>query len=82
MLDTNDLTLGIRQAQEDINSYYIIGYYSKNDAPTTASIRRIEVKLVEQDISAPSSITATATTPTSSSRSSTPPTRSASLKKR
>ncbi len=28
MLDTNDLTMGIRQAQEDINSYYIIGYYS------------------------------------------------------
>ena len=26
MLDTNDLTMGIRQAQDDINSYYIVGY--------------------------------------------------------
>jgi len=29
MLDTNDLTMGIRQAQEDIKSYYILGYYSQ-----------------------------------------------------
>src|SRR5882672_4999404 len=26
LLDSNDLSLGIRQAQQDINSYYIIGY--------------------------------------------------------
>ena len=26
--------MGIRQAQEDINSYYIVGYYSKNAATT------------------------------------------------
>src|SRR5712672_2435775 len=32
LLDSNDLTLGIRQAQEDIRSYYIIGYYSSNSA--------------------------------------------------
>ena len=32
LLDNNDLSLGIRQAQKDINSYYIIGYYSANGA--------------------------------------------------
>ncbi len=45
MLDTNDLTMGIRQAQEDINSYYIIGYYSKNDAED-GKFRRIKVNLL------------------------------------
>ena len=47
MLDTNDLTMGIRQAQEDINSYYIIGYSPKNSADD-GKIRRIEVKLVNK----------------------------------
>ncbi len=31
LLDNNDLTMGIRQAQSDINSYYIVGYYSTNE---------------------------------------------------
>jgi len=31
LLDNNDLALGIQQAQKDISSYYIIGYYSSND---------------------------------------------------
>jgi VWFA-related protein len=31
LLDNNDLALGIQQAQKDISSYYIIGYYSTND---------------------------------------------------
>jgi VWFA-related protein len=31
LLDNNDLSLGIVQAQKDISSYYIIGYYSTND---------------------------------------------------
>ncbi len=51
MLDTNDLTMGIRQAQEDINSYYIVGYYSKNNA-TDGKYRRIEIKLVSKDLNA------------------------------
>ena len=44
LLDSNDLTLGIRQAQEDIRSYYIIGYYSSN-AATDGKYRRVQVKL-------------------------------------
>jgi len=31
LLDNNDLSLGIVQAQKDISSYYIVGYYSSND---------------------------------------------------
>ena len=30
LLDNNDLALGIQQAQKDISSYYILGYYSTN----------------------------------------------------
>jgi VWFA-related protein len=51
MLDTNDLALGIRQAQEDINSYYIVGYYSKNDA-LDGKYRRIKVNLVNKQLQA------------------------------
>ena len=51
MLDTNDLTMGIRQAQEDIGSYYIIGYYSKNEAED-GKFRRIKVNLLDKNISA------------------------------
>lgn len=51
MLDTNDLTMGIRQAQEDIGSYYIIGYYSKNEGDD-GKYRRIKVNLLDKNISA------------------------------
>jgi len=51
MLDTNDLSMGIRQAQEDIGSYYIIGYYSKNEA-ADGKFRRIKVNLLDKNISA------------------------------
>ncbi len=51
MLDTNDLTMGIRQAQGDMNSYYIIGYYSHNPIED-GKYRRIDVKLVSKSISA------------------------------
>jgi VWFA-related protein len=32
LLDDNELLLGIKQAQQDIRSYYILGYYSSNGA--------------------------------------------------
>ncbi len=47
LLDENDLTVGIRQAQRDISSYYILGYYSANPAQDGAW-RRIRVRLVPQ----------------------------------
>jgi VWFA-related protein len=47
LLDSNDLTVGIRQAQRDIASYYILGYYSTNPAQD-GRFRRIRVSLSTQ----------------------------------
>ncbi len=44
LLDSNDLTLGIRQIQKDINSYYILTYSSSNPAQD-GRYRKIQVKL-------------------------------------
>ena len=44
LLDTNDLTVGMRQAQRDIASYYVLGYYSNNLAKD-GKFRRIRVRL-------------------------------------
>jgi VWFA-related protein len=49
MLDTNDLTMGIKLAQDDINSYYIIGYSPKNNADD-GKMRRIEIKLANKSM--------------------------------
>ena len=50
LLDNNDLSLGMVQAQKDISSYYILGYYSSNTA-TDGHYRRIKVQ-VNKNISA------------------------------
>jgi hypothetical protein len=42
LVDTNDLTLGLREAQKDLSSYYILGYYSSNAEPD-GKYRRIKV---------------------------------------
>jgi VWFA-related protein len=44
LLDTNDLVQGIIQAQRDMDSYYILGYYSTNPA-LDGRFRRIQVRL-------------------------------------
>ncbi len=46
LLDQNDLSLGIVQAQKDIASYYILGYYSTNTA-LDGRYRRIQVRVKE-----------------------------------
>jgi VWFA-related protein len=43
-LDNNNLAQGIVQAQKDIQSYYILGYYSTN-ATLDGRYRRIQIKL-------------------------------------
>jgi len=43
-LDSNDLSLGIKQAQQEYRSYYILGYYTTNSAPD-GKYRKITVKL-------------------------------------
>ncbi len=50
-LDDNDLSLGIVQAQNDLRSYYIVGYYSSNDAED-GKFRRIQVKLAPPNATA------------------------------
>jgi VWFA-related protein len=49
MLDNNDLSVGITQAQKDINSYYILGYYSTNTAED-GKYRRIRVRVNSQPL--------------------------------
>jgi VWFA-related protein len=44
LLDSNDLSAGIVQAQKDIASYYIVGYYSGNLA-LDGRYRRIKVQI-------------------------------------
>jgi VWFA-related protein len=47
LLDSNDLSIGIRQAQKDVSSYYILGYYSTNPA-RDGRFRRLKVTLSSQ----------------------------------
>src|SRR5215471_7602611 len=47
LLDNNDLAFGIQQAQKDISSYYILGYYSTNTAQD-GRFRKIKVELNPQ----------------------------------
>ena len=49
LLDNNDLSFGIQQAQQDINSYYIIGYYSTNGAKD-GRYRHIDIKLKDKSL--------------------------------
>ena len=51
LIDSNDLSLGIRQAQEDISSYYILGYYSKN-SNEDGKFRKLQVKMASKELQA------------------------------
>jgi VWFA-related protein len=44
LLDNNDLSMGMVQAQQDMSSYYILGYYSTNSA-ADGRYRRIKVQI-------------------------------------
>jgi VWFA-related protein len=46
-LDSNDITAGITQAQQDLKSYYVLGYYSTNSAED-GKFRKISVKLTSK----------------------------------
>ncbi|MBV8526221.1 MAG: VWA domain-containing protein [Acetobacteraceae bacterium] len=48
LLDSNDLTEGIRQVQQDFSSYYVLSYVSSNTAQD-GKYRRIQVKLTPKD---------------------------------
>jgi VWFA-related protein len=49
MLDNNDLTAGIVEAEQAITSYYIVGYYPKNSAPD-GKFRRVKISLKETPV--------------------------------
>ena len=49
LLDNNDLSLGIVQAQKDMTSYYIIGYYTSNDA-LDGRFRRIKITVSNREL--------------------------------
>jgi len=49
LVDSNDLAMGIRQAQQDISSYYILGYHSKNSAED-GKFRKLQVKLASKEL--------------------------------
>ena len=51
LLDNNDLSMGIVQAQKDISSYYIIGYYSANEA-LDGRFRRVKIALKDKETAA------------------------------
>ncbi|HYK88968.1 MAG TPA: VWA domain-containing protein [Acidobacteriota bacterium] len=44
LLDSNDLSAGIVQAQKSVSSYYILGYYTSNEAQD-GRFRRIKISL-------------------------------------
>jgi len=49
LLDSNDLTMGIKKAQEDIGTYYVLGYNSANNA-LDGKYRRITVKMINKNV--------------------------------
>jgi VWFA-related protein len=49
LLDNNDLSMGIVQAQKDVASYYIIGYYSTNEA-LDGRFRRIKISVSDNSL--------------------------------
>jgi VWFA-related protein len=48
LLDSNDLGLGIRNAQASVSDYYILGYYTKNAAPD-GRFRHIKITVNNPD---------------------------------
>jgi VWFA-related protein len=51
LFDNSDLAMGIQQAQKDISSYYIIGYYTTNEK-LDGHFRRVKIALKDPALSA------------------------------
>jgi len=51
LFDNSDLAMGIQQAQKDISSYYILGYYTSNDK-LDGHFRRVKITLKDPALSA------------------------------
>ncbi len=51
LLDVNDLTVGMQNAQKAISSYYILGYYTTNQ-DLDGKFRKVVVSLANKDLNA------------------------------
>jgi VWFA-related protein len=51
LLDVNDLTIGMQNAQKALSSYYILGYYTTNQE-LDGKFRRVQVSLTNKDLQA------------------------------
>ncbi len=51
LLDVNDLTIGMQNAQKAISSYYILGYYTTNQE-LDGKFRKVAVSLANKDLQA------------------------------
>jgi VWFA-related protein len=49
LIDNSELSLGIVQAQKDISSYYILGYYTTNEK-LDGHFRRVKISLRDADL--------------------------------
>jgi VWFA-related protein len=49
LLDDNDLSMGFKEAQQDLGSYYILAYYSTNSAED-GKYRHLQVKLTNTQL--------------------------------
>jgi len=49
LLDNNDLSMGIVQAQKDISSYYILGYYTTNEK-LDGHFRRVKIAIKNENL--------------------------------
>ena len=47
LLDSNDLSVGVQQAHEDLSSYYILGYYDTNPV-ADGKMRKVQVTVPKQ----------------------------------
>jgi len=47
LIDNSDLAMGIQQAQKDMSSYYILGYYTSNDK-LDGHFRRVKIAIKDQ----------------------------------
>jgi VWFA-related protein len=54
-LDDNDLAMGIVKAQNDVKSYYILGYYSTNEKQD-GKFRRVAIRLATKELQASSKL--------------------------
>jgi VWFA-related protein len=75
IVDTNDLSSGLKRIVNDVSAYYLLGYYSTNTR-VDGRFRRIEVKTTRENVDIKARRGYTAPSPPSEKSTPTPPARS------